>query len=75
MVGRGEQNVMWLTRANQAEIYCNKFAIDSAFTPLQQNFRGANNNINYCATSEKIESPSSQLYFVLNDSSCFEGSE
>ena len=63
-------NVAWLTRTNRAEIYCNKFAIEGAFTPLQQYFRGVNSNINYCATSEKIEVPSSQRNLVLNDSSC-----
>ena len=42
--------LLCVTRANQAEIYSKKHAIDGVFLLSIQVFRGVNN---YCATSEK----------------------
>ena len=40
-------------RANLAEIFCNKCAIECVFLLSQQFFRGVFNNIKSCVTSEK----------------------
>ena len=50
-----------LKKVNQAEIYCNKHL----FIPSQHAFTGANNNVNYCADSERA--PSFQKNMALDN--------